>query len=363
MANESVFSLIEEAVKGAKPADEVAPVTAAPAPKEEEVSAELPFPEDLVDTEPAAAEPEQLPDEPPKDHRKWAELKAKLKQYEQELKSAKEAPKEVPEDLKAEYEKRLAELEEKYNAKDEEVARLDLARSERFQREYVSKLDGILGRAAGLLKQHGNFDADSARNIVKAAFKKPFAERNRYLMDEAPELHAVLSTMLLQADDQRQVIEDAIAHHQATSAALDESEKHTKTVTTVKQVEDSLAKAVQDLAVEGNRYFRKSKAQSPEADAWNSNVDLRVQTARQVLLKSDPGELARYVAEGLSARALKTAYDRLEAELAKVKEENKSIAAQRPNVSNRPASASNVNSKDGMTVEQLIAESFASWKK
>ena len=264
------FNPVEEApaVATEDPVDLEATVPEVEAPHSDD---DLAVPDDLQDAR--ATEADTLPDEPPKDGRKWAELKAKIKDYEQRLAEAEKAPKEIPEELKAEYERKLAEVEERYREKDEALARLDLARSDKFKREYISKLDGILGRASGLLKQHAGFDDDQSRKIISAAFRKPFAERNRYLMDEAPELHSILSTMMLQADEQRQVIDDALAHHQATQAALEESTIHEKTVSSVKQIEESLATAVQDLAVEGNRYYRKSKGATAEADAWNSNVD------------------------------------------------------------------------------------------
>lgn len=366
--NVTLDSLIHQAVIDADAARNAAPSAptpagaatpaTAPAKPAEPIPGEILPPEDVLDA-PESISPEadtsaELPEEPPKEHKVWAELRSKLKQYEQELKAAKEAPKALPDELKTEYEKRIAELEEKVNAKDDEVARLDLARSERFQREYVSKLDGILNRASGLLKQHGNFDADTAHKIVKSAFNKPFAERNRYLMDEAPELHAVLSTMLLQADDQRQVIADALEHHRATDAALQESEQHTKTVSTVKQVEDSLTKAVQELATAGNKYFRKSKGATPDADAWNSNIDLRTQTARQVMLKNNPDEVARYVTKGTIVDLLQKENARLAEKVSKLEEEKSSLVAHRPSVSGRPASVQQAANADGMTFNDLV---------
>lgn len=294
---------------------------------------------------------------PPKDGKAWGALRAKLREYEKQLMERVEAETKAP----LEQAKLIEELEaerKKNREKDEQLFQVDLIRSDKFKAEYVAPIQQSAQQAQRLLQQHGGMTAEDAMKTVDKAIRLPFADRVRMLDDVAPALQGTLSTILLQVDERIQRRDEAIANARATSAALEESKMHSQKVQSVKALDENLSKAVSELATAGNIFYKKSGENTPTGDAWNRDVELRVQTVKQTLLNNNQAEITRLVAEGYAAVELKKSLDRLQAKYDKVRAELKDVAAQRPSINGRDPGVQQKNELAGLTRDQIIAKAF-----
>ena len=294
---------------------------------------------------------------PPKDGKAWGALKAKLREYEKQLMERVEAEAKAP----LEQAKLIEELEaerKKNREKDEQLFQVDLIRSDKFKAEYVAPIQQSAQQAQRLLQQHGGMTAEDAAKTIDKAVRLPFADRVRMLDDVAPALQGTLSTILLQVDERIQRRDEAIANARATSAALEESKMHSQKVQSVKALDENLSKAITELATAGNIFYKKSGENTPIGDAWNRDVELRVQTVKQTLLNNNQAEITRLVAEGYAAVELKKSLDRLQAKYDKVRAELKDVAAQRPSVNGRDPGVQQKDELAGLTRDQIIAKAF-----
>jgi len=307
---------------------------------------------------PAELSPEELAlkeamesDEPPKEGKAWGALKAKLKEYEKKFETLESEPSKLMEQLEQERTKR-EEVESRF----EQVSLVD---SPKFKQEYDQKIQQALMQAARLLTQHAAKEPADAQKMIDAAIRMPFADRNRFLMDEVPELHGVLSTILLTADEKIQVRSEAIKDWKATRASLDETELRTSQVRSSQAINDALATVVPNLAAEGNPFYKKTQGSSPETISRNQAVDLRVNAVKQVLLKNDTAEIAQYVADGFVGRETREALLAYRDELKKVRAELKEVTAQRPGLKDGVAPVSgNPGDLQGSTVSELVQSAW-----
>lgn len=317
----------------------------APAPVTEETpvteQTDSSLPEDLLnDLAPAPAPAEKKPDddalevekliesdEPPKEKKAWAKTKHELKTYKDKVKELEEklGGQKLPEETIKQYEDRLAEMDQK-------ISQLSLVESEAFKREYDSPIHQNLGRAVQLMEQHGGKSREDAQAIIQRASRMPFADRNRFLMDEAPELAGVVNTILLTVDEKVQVRSEAIKQAQATKAALQESEKRTSQVQNIRSLEQHLGKAVEDARTAGNPFFRRSNGTTPDAQLHNQAIDLNVEAVKQIMLKGDQAEIARLVTDGYTTRRILDQYAKALAENRALKAQLNDTAAVRPTI-------------------------------
>jgi len=297
----------------------------------------------------------QESDEPPKEGKVWGALKAKLKEYETELATLKSQPRQMPEETLTEYENRLKE-------KDALISQLSLEHSEQFQMEYDAPIRQQLGRAAKILEQHAGLAPEAANALVGKAIRMPFADRNRFLAEEASELQGVLSTILLDVDERVQTRAEALQNAAATKEALKESELRTTKVSTVRAIDEHLNQAVADLVDEGNIFFSRSQEDSPRGKAWNQAVETRVQAVRQTLLKNALPEITKYVADGFAARELREELVRVNELLKQSRAENRAIQAKRPGVRGRDGQMVDSTATTGLTKQQIIQQAFTHFK-
>ena len=325
----SVMDVVANVMGGTPPAEPGAP--------EPEVSEEVVgVPDDLLNevapTPPPKVEPKDdevdkliESDEPPKEKKAWAKTKHELKTYKDKVRELEEklGGQKLPEETVKEYEDRLSEMDRK-------VAQLSLVESESFKREYDQPILQGLGRASQLLEQHGGKSREDAQALVQRAARMSFNERNRFLMDEAPELAGVVNTILLNVDERVQVRAEAIKQSEATKAALQESQKRSSQVNAVRSLEQHLGKAVEEAALSGNFFLKKSKEDGPKAQAWNRMIDLDVEAVKQVMLKGDQAEIARLVTEGYTTRKMRDEYARVLSENKKLKAQLQDVSAVKP---------------------------------
>jgi len=291
-------------------------------------------------------------DKPPdaKDQRAWGALKAQNKTYEEKIVEADAKAAKWLEELEAER-KRREEIESRF----EQVSLVD---SPKFKQEYDEKIRRSLGQASRLLIQHAGIETAEAQTLIDKAIRLPFLERNRLLREEAPELEGTLSTILLQADEQILTRSEAIKNWKATNEALKETEVRNQQVRSSQVVNDALTQVIPELASEGNPFYRKTNGTSTDALSRNQAVDLRVNAIRQIVLKNDPVEMIRYVADGFVGRETRQAVLKYRDERDKARAELKEVIAQQPSVNGRFPRQLGSGELKGKTMDDLIASAF-----
>ena len=330
------------------------------APKKETAESQTEKPDD--DIEHALSS-----DEPPsadKASKTWKYLKDKNKELDEKLrKTASELEELRKRQESAADAERLAELEKRLAEKDEILAKKDLEASDYFREKHDTPIMEKYTRAVRMAMQTGEFgsDAEAARKgaeaVVRKALEMPVRDRQRYLMDELPELQGPLGTLMFEIDERRATRAEELKNWKAASAAARETQTRMAQSQTVKQVEDNLGKSFDALVSEGNFYFEKSKGDSPKSKAWNDAVEERKLAVKHLLLTNKHDEVTKYVADGFTARLLR-------AELAQALKETKRLKAQlkdsevvRPSVSSRPSPAPNVSPRvQNASVRDLVEE-------
>jgi hypothetical protein len=95
-----------------------------------------------------------------------------------------------------------------------------------------------------------------------------------------------------------------VQHWRETRSALQAQESRDTQIKIAENVESATKVALDQVVKEGNFMF----AAHPSNDAWNKGVVERVNTLKGILRSARPEELAKWVAEGVTASTLRQAY-------------------------------------------------------
>lgn len=352
----SLQDIINEKMAGHQPVAEEKPrAQAQPEPEAQDAPAEQPeggfnpvIPDDIFETneEPAEAPAEKnelddvlASDEPPKEGKAWAHTKHLLKEKSEALAAAQskieELKNRVPEEQLLEYKKQIEALEEK-------VGKYDLSATSAFRKKYDQPLNHKLQRAQKVLMESEGVSETDAQSVVRRAAQMNPKDMNRYLMDEAPSVHAMLALMVREAQEIGLNRQEALEEWRATREAIKDSEERTQQVQSVQQLESTLGNVFTELTTIGNVFYKPSGKSDMHAKAWNDQIELRKQAVKRILLDRDPQDIARYVAEGFTARDARAHTQQLMQENAKLKEQLKGMSANRASTHSRgvPAVAS-----------------------
>lgn len=284
----------------------------------------------------------------------WKALKSEVTALKTELEEARASQNKADPD---EVNKLKSEIDEMRNYYENEMGKRDITKTRAFYDKYDGKLNTILGRSVKTMMQHGGLSEEDAKAVAQRAFVMNFQQRQRYLMDEVPELHSVIANMYLQADDIKTERQEAIENWRETQAALKETEVRTQKSQSVKQLDQTLSSVTEELANLGNEYYIKSKGTSPQSVQWNQAVDERLLGVKRILLEGDQTELARYVADGMTTRMTREAQSRLRQENSALKQEIQQLKAAKPKVNaTRPLAAQprNNETEERMSVDDRL---------
>lgn len=313
------------------------------------------IPDDLFgeedDVEEAPAEPKPEDDEPPKDGHKWAELRNQLKEYQKKVSELEKNNTIAPEKEK-EYQDRISQLEDK-------LGQFSVAETTAFKEQHDVPIQQRYARAVRVLEQTGEFNREQAEKIVEKASRLKFQDRQRYLMDEAPELNGVLGNLFLDIDERVEARAEAIRNHRATHKELEEMAVRKSQVESVRSVEQHLAKSFEELEAEGNFFFKESKGQAPTSQAWNREIQDRKAAIKALMLKNDSAQIAKYVADGFTARLLREDYRKLRAENAALKKQNESMKASSPRLSSSGPAGNRATKIEGDSTADMLGSIFA----
>ena len=363
---------VEDRVKMLANQDPVEPVVAEESPATPEtVSGEIPDDvrgepvagdlEPVVAPEPEVAE-ESAPDpKSEKANEMWKNLKAKAKlaeEYKAQLEARSETSSEELDKLRADLEAERVARQEEQARFDDEYGKIDITRQRSFKREHDDKLNQSLHWMTNVLMKREGMEKDSAEAVVRKAFSiGDYQQRAAYLMDEAPSTQALLDNELMKADALRERRADAIQNWRATQEQLKEVDARLAAASTNQNVKQTLDATVEELRNSGNYYYNPTKGTSPGSLDWNRNLDTRITAVHQILLKQDPTEIARYVADGFTARLIREDLIKTEAALKAEKAKTAKFKALKPSVDGtRPLTADYTPPKEGerMSVDDRL---------
>jgi hypothetical protein len=305
--------------------DPAAPVPAAPS-EEDGILDELLLPpgEARADEPPAEAAPEE-PAPPENLDEKQAhafkqlafekrELKRRTVELEAQLKAAREnAQNADPQEL--------FKLREQLEAAEAKLAKTDLASSKSFQQRYDLPIQTQAALAQKLMVKAG-MGAAEARQLLTTALRTPdLTERVNLLSEEVPVVAGALVGLLEQIEASTEQRSEALRNWKQERAAIQETEKRASTGQTAAKAAELAVQAVKTNAEEANFMYRASKE---TGSRWNQDLQTRLEAVKGILLRADPVEIAKFVADGVSGRPLRDLYKeersrrvKAEAELAK----------------------------------------------
>jgi hypothetical protein len=234
---------------------------------------------------------------------------------------------------KAQDAEQVAALKQQLEAKElevkktnEELSRIDLARSPEFKRQYDDPLNRIGQKMVQALVTEG-VEAVQAQNLVRSLVRetKP-SVREAALDDSVPSVKGTLLAMLNQFDEASQARAAALEKAKETASAISEAESRARLAAMTGRVDQVAEKAAQEAATLGSPYY-KEVANNPE---WNAGVAERKQALKGLLLSMDPEKLAPYVAEGLTAADLRRRYVEQNKKLKALEQEYQEVVGQAP---------------------------------
>ena len=300
----------------------------------------LPEPEAEVVQPPPPAPPEQEEQEPPeladnpKARNAWTKSKQERKQLKSEIETLKAqleearktppvAPAEIEELRKAAAEK--AQLEER-------LGKLDISQSVEFRKQYDLPINTVYQKTLAALIQAGKRPDDAKALIGKII--KPGNDASTIqdlVMDEAPMLQGVLYQNGLEMIELQKRRAGAVQNWKATKSQLREEEQRSAQAALQTQMEGAVSTAIDTLRTEGSWAFKVSATNQK----WNAEVEQRVEVAKGILKSAPPEVLAKYVADGVAAKAYREYGVALAAQNRKLRAELTMLTGSRPGLSSR----------------------------
>jgi len=235
--------------------------------------------------------------------------------------------------LEAKYETEHAQAEKDREEHDNAWGKMDIRKQRAFKQAHDQKINQSLGWAANVLIKRGGVEVEDAKNVVAQAFSiQDYAKRSAFLMDQAPEVATLLDNELMKADDLRDKRLSAIENWRGTQTQLAETEARMEEVSTRKQREAIHTAVMAEMREAGNYYYLPVGGNSPAAKEWNDGILDRDLAVDQIMLNQDQKEIHRYVAEGVTARAIRRDRMVLKEENAKLKKDIEGMKALKPRV-------------------------------
>ena len=229
--------------------------------------------------------------------------------------------------------KRIEELEGTLTKKESEIGKYSLAATQSFKKKYDSPIEIGMNRASSMLIKDG-VDPKKAKALTRALIPMNTQKRARILIEEAPMLHAALVNMFEEIEFNVSRRVGALKSWKAEQALEKDAEKRYEATQETHSIEESLNKAVSELAQEGNIFYRKAKSTSPRANVWNTGVETRAAAVRKVIADANMAQIAKYVADGMTGQNMRTENKRLIVEIkslraanAKFSQEDKRVLA------------------------------------
>lgn len=311
-------------------------------------------PKPAAEEEDEEAPPETSRD--PKARNAWTKSKQEKKQLKEQLASAQAEL----EKLRQQASTPPAELEQAKRdiaAYEERIGKLDLTQSAAFKKQFDQPMNQLYQASYNALVTSG-MQPEQAKAALQQMIR-PGADLNesQSLLEGYPPvvLGTVVGNVQRMQDLQKQRA-GALQDWKATRALMKEEEQRQAQTQLQAQMEAHVANAIGQVQQEGSWMFK----QSPANQAWNAGVQQRIDTVKGVLKTGTPDVLAKYVAEGVAAKAYRDWGTVLAVENKKLKAQLEAMSAIQPGLGGsrmeRPPQAG--KPKAPTTPEAYLDEAF-----
>jgi hypothetical protein len=253
----------------------------------------------------------------------------------------------------------VANIEETEKLKDqvklleERIGQYNLAETSVFKREFDVPYYERVKRAQNLLLK-SKLDESSANALIARVLQtQDLNSRIDLLNEEVPNVSGMLGVLFDEIDNIRTRRGEALAHWKEHRASLEETQKRELQRETLVVSEKLARTAVEQATAQGNFMYRKAK----DSEAWNKEVDERVQAARAVLRKGDPIEMSQYIVDGLAGRRLREMFVVERSRRLAAEDQLNAIRSARPGVAGGASSGSGGPvKKDNRTTDQVLTD-------
>lgn len=302
------------------------PAAHAPVLPAQSASDDAPFPKDLeiAPVVPAAtvnneaAEQAEIAKFDPKSKAAIIKERAANKQLREEIEALRNKPASSTSDEElAQLRQKVTEYETKYSDLEQRIGEVSLAESPAFKDAFDNKITALYQRGMKILMQDGLAQEDAHKIIQAAATIARPSEREALFSNEASGVAVTLATLFNSVDELKENRQVALTNWKATKVAQEESSSQNMTFASRTRIKQDVAEAVQVLRSEKNGFYMES----PANQEWNQGVQQRVSLLEGVLQRSDPKQIVRLVADGLTAPEFRKLYTALSAKYNTLKAE------------------------------------------
>ena len=249
---------------------------------------------DDVDTIPV---PESISKDTKANHA-FAALKAELKRYKQQVADKESEIKRLTENQTPDLEE-VMRLRGKIQEYESKLGQYDLAATAEFKQRYDARMDAAVQRGVSLLVRSGQNPEEARALMQKLISMDSMSKLQDELADQPYALQGALMTVVTEYADVQAERQQALAKWQETRAAMDFESKRSAEIKLMENVERDVGAAIENVRKAGNFMF----AMSDTDEAWNKQVEERINTVRGIMRSAKPDVVASLVMEGVTAKA------------------------------------------------------------
>ena len=228
----------------------------------------------------------------------FAALKAELKRYKQQLADNESEIKRLTENQTPDLEE-VMRLRGKIQEYESKLGQYDLAATAEFKQRYDSRMDAAVQRGVSLLVRSGQNPEEARALMQKLISTDNMSKLQDELADQPYALQGALMTLVTEYADVQAERQQALAKWQETRAAMDFESRRSAEIKLMENVERDVGAAIENVRKAGNFMF----AMSDTDEAWNKQVEERINTVRGIMRSAKPDVVASLVMEGVTAKA------------------------------------------------------------
>jgi chromosome segregation ATPase len=228
----------------------------------------------------------------------FAALKAELKRYKQQVADKESEIKRLTENQTPDLEE-VMRLRGKIQEYESKLGQYDLAATAEFKQRYDARMDAAVQRGVSLLVRSGQNPEEARALMQKLISLDNMSQLQDELADQPYALQGALMTVVTEYADVQAERQQALAKWQETRAAMDFESKRSAEIKLMENVERDVGAAIENVRKAGNFMF----ALSDTDEAWNKQVEERINTVRGIMRSAKPDVVASLVMEGVTAKA------------------------------------------------------------
>ena len=264
----------------------------------------------------------------------FAALKAELKRYKQQAADKEVEVKRLTEHQTPDLEE-VTQLRGKIQEYEAKLGQYDLSATAEFQQRYDSRMNAAVQRGVSLLVRSGQNPEEAKALMQKLVSTDSMTKLQDELADQPYALQGALMTAVTEFADVQAERQQALAKWQETRAAMDFETKRSAEIKLMENVERDVGAAIENVRQAGNFMF----ATSDTDEAWNKQVEERINTVRGVMRSAKPDVVASLVMEGVTAKATRDLFMAAHQRVQELQAQLKDMVAVSPSVHGSGASS------------------------